>query len=93
MTWNLPLFKKFWNEISHDPNDFRSTEVSREEAAFFRAMKNFVRSVWDVMSLISPSSSSMNEYFLGLIGVHEFFFHLIFPCANIFFCASSPLPT
>ena len=26
-----------------------------------------------------------HEYFLGLIGVHEFFFHLIFPCANIFF--------
>ena len=23
--------------------------------------------------------------FLGLIGLHEFFFHLIFPCANIFF--------
>ena len=27
---------------------------------------------------------SMN-IFLGLIGVHNFFFHLIFPCANIFF--------
>ena len=26
-----------------------------------------------------------HEYFLGLIGVHEFF-QLIFPCANIFFC-------
>ena len=54
MTWNLPLVKKFWNEKSHDPNDFRSTKVSREEAAFFRPMKNFVRSVWDLMSLISP---------------------------------------
>ena len=28
--------------------------MSREEAAFFRPMKNFVRSVWDLMSLISP---------------------------------------
>ena len=27
--------------------------------------------------------------FLGLIGVHEFF-HLIFPCAKIFFCTSPP---
>ena len=26
-----------------------------------------------------------HEYFLGLIGVHDFFFHLIFPCANIYF--------
>ena len=26
-----------------------------------------------------------HEYFLGLIGVHEFVFHLIFPCANVFF--------
>ena len=29
-----------------------------------------------------------HEYFLGLIGVHEFF-HLIFPCANIFFVLPS----
>ena len=28
-----------------------------------------------------------HEYFLGIIGVHEFF-HLIFPCANVFFCTS-----
>ena len=28
--------------------------------------------------------------FLGLIGVHEFFFHLIFPCANIFFVFRPP---
>ena len=56
MTWNLPLVKKFWNERSHDPNNFRSTKVSRKEAAFFRAMKNFIRSVWDLTSLISPSS-------------------------------------
>ena len=33
---------------------------------------------------------SMN-IFLGLIGVHDFFFHVIFPCANIsFFCTSPP---
>ena len=31
------------------------------------------------------------EYFLGLIGVHEIFFHLIFPCAKIFFVLR-PLP-
>ena len=30
--------------------------------------------------------------FLGLIGVHEFFFHLIFPCANIFFVLRLPPP-
>ena len=30
--------------------------------------------------------------FLGLIGVHEFFFHLIFPCANIFFGLRPLLP-
>ena len=41
MTWNLPLVKKFWNEKSHDPNDFRSTKVSREEAAFFSAYEKF----------------------------------------------------
>ena len=29
--------------------------------------------------------------FLGLIGVQEFFFHLIFACANFFFC-TSPAP-
>ena len=56
MTWTLPLVKKFWNEIWHDPNDFPGTKVSREEAAFFRAIKNFVRSVWDLMSLIFPPS-------------------------------------
>ena len=33
----------------------------------------------------------LHEYFLGLIGVQEFFFHLIFPCANFFFC-TSPAP-
>ena len=33
-----------------------------------------------------------HEYFLGLIGVHEFFFHLIFPCANIFFVLHPPPP-
>ena len=33
------------------------------------------------------------EYFLGLIGVHEFFFfHLIFPCANIFLYFARPPP-
>ena len=32
-----------------------------------------------------------HEYFLRLIAVHEFF-HLIFPCASIFFCTSSPPP-
>ena len=38
-------------------------------------------------------SNSSNEFFLGhsmniffgLIGVHEFFFHLIFPCSKFFF--------
>ena len=30
-----------------------------------------------------------HEYFLGLIGVHEFF-HLIFPCANTFFVLRPP---
>ena len=31
----------------------------------------------------------LHEYFLGLIGVHEFF-HLIFPDANIFFVLPPP---
>ena len=30
-----------------------------------------------------------HEYFLGLIGVHEFFFPLNFPCTNIFFVLRS----
>ena len=30
--------------------------------------------------------------FLGLVGVHELFFHLIFPCANIFFLYFAPPP-
>ena len=30
--------------------------------------------------------------FLGLIGVHEFFFILIFPCTNIFFVLCPPPP-
>ena len=30
--------------------------------------------------------------FLGLIGVHEIFFHLIFRCANIFFVLRPPPP-
>ena len=34
---------------------------------------------------------SMNIFF-GLIGVHEFFFHLIFPCSKFFFCTSPALP-
>ena len=34
---------------------------------------------------------SMN-IFLGLIGVHEFFFRLIFPCAKIFLYLNRPLP-
>ena len=29
--------------------------------------------------------------FLRLIGVHEFFFHVIFPCANIIFVLRRPL--
>ena len=33
-----------------------------------------------------------HEYFLGLIGAQEFFFHLIFPCANIFFVLRTPPP-
>ena len=33
--------------------------------------------------------NSMN-IFLGLIGVHEFFFILIFPCTNIFFVLCPP---
>ena len=45
-------------------------------------------------------SNSSNEFFLGhsmniffgLIGVHEFFFHLIFPCSKFFFCTSPALP-
>ena len=41
MTWNLPLVKKFWNERSHDPNDFRRTKVSRKEAAFFSGYEKF----------------------------------------------------
>ena len=35
---------------------------------------------------------SMN-IFLGLIGVHVFFFHLIFPCANIFLFFAPPPPS
>ena len=31
-----------------------------------------------------------HEYFLGLIGVHDFFFRLVFPCANIFFFVLRP---
>ena len=27
----------------------------------------------------------LHYFFLGLTAVHEIFFHLIFPCANIFF--------
>ena len=36
-------------------------------------------------------SNSLYEYFLGLIGMQEFF-HLIFPCANIFFGLRLPPP-
>ena len=28
--------------------------------------------------------------FVGLISMHDFFFHLIFPCANIFFSFARP---
>ena len=30
--------------------------------------------------------------FVGLISMHDFFFHLIFPCANIFFFFARPPP-
>ena len=43
-------------------------------------------------SLSENVLGTWHEYLLGLIFVHEFFFPLILPCANIFFC-TSPAPT
>ena len=34
----------------------------------------------------------LHEFCLGLTAVHEIFFHLIFPCANIFFVSRKPPP-
>ena len=50
--------------------------------------RNFFR--YQILRMNLFLGHSMN-IFSGLIGVHEFFFHLIFPCAN-FFCTSPALP-
>ena len=55
----------------------------------FRAAGIFFRYQILCMNFFRPK----HEYFLGLIGVHEFFFRLIFPCANTFFVLRLPPPT
>ena len=47
----------------------------------FRAPGIFFRHQIPCKNFFRPE----HEYFLGLISVHEFFFRLIIPCANMFF--------
>ena len=55
----------------------------------FRASGIFFRYQIPRMNFFRPKY----EYFLGLIGVHESFFHVISPYANIFlYFAPPPLP-
>ena len=54
----------------------------------FLSSRNFCPFQIPCMNFFRP----WHEYFLGLIGVHDFFFHLIFPCANFFFYTSHPPP-
>ena len=55
----------------------------------FPAAGIFFRYQIPCMNFFTPK----HEYFLGLISVHDFFFHLIFPYANIFlYFAPTPPP-
>ena len=47
---------------------------------FFSRRKLFFRHQITCMNFFRP----LHEHFLGLIGVHDFFFHLIFRCVNTF---------
>ena len=59
------------------------------EVGNFRAAVIFFRYQIPCMIFFWP----WHEYFLGLIGVHDFFFHLTVPCANIFFVVCRPHPS
>ena len=55
----------------------------------FRAAWIFFRYHVPCMNVFKP----LDEYFLVLVGVHEFFIHLFFPCTNIFLYFVHPLPS
>ena len=51
--------------------------------AFLPAFLRIVQNVW---------KANAGNFFPGLLCMHEFFFRLIFPCMNFFFCTSPPPP-